>query len=233
MGTAGAPLPPAEFDMLVALCMWLWSRGYADTQCCLVKATSSACRVAPLLLARQPALRAVYLNLRAEPYLATLLAGENSLGDLRGHGAERWRRLQVAGARLPVPPEAMSHGELAALGWLAESLTRHRLATAHGARTLLLDFDAMLADVPGTLSAVTGHFGIDCTAGQLESVAASRTLRQYSKAPEYEYGPALRAQVLAQSRQQHAGEIRAGLRWIESVAASQPLLAAAVATSGL
>jgi hypothetical protein len=36
-----------------------------------------------------------------------------------------------------------------------------------------------------------------------------------------------------QARAQHAGEIRAGLDWIESLARTQPLLQAAVATSGL
>jgi hypothetical protein len=222
-----------EFNMHVGLCLRLWGRGYADTRQCVVKATSSACRVAPLLLAQAPGMRAVYLNLRAEPYLAALLAGENSLGDLRGHGQERYRRLLATGARLPGPLHAMSPGELAALGWLAESLTRHVVATGHPGRTLLLDFDALLADVPGTLGAVARHFGIACEPAQLQTAAAGSTLRSYSKAPEHDYSPALRAQILAQARNEHAGEIRAGLAWIEAVARAQPLLQAAVETSRL
>jgi hypothetical protein len=131
-------------------------------------------------------MRAVYLNLRAEPYLATLLAGENSLADLRGHGQERYRRLLATGARPPTHLHAMSPGELAALGWLAESLTRHEMATLFPNRVLLLDFDALLADVPGQLGAVASHFGIGCERRQLEAAAASDTLRRYSKAPEYD-----------------------------------------------
>lgn len=222
-----------EFHALVALCLRLWGRGYADTRQCIVKATSSACRVAPLLLAQAPGVRAVYLNLRAEPYLATLLAGENSVGDLRGHGQERYRRLLGAGARLPGPLHAMSPGELAALGWLAESLTRHVVAAGHPGRTLLLDFDALLADLPGALGTVARHFGIACTPAQLQAAATGRTLRSYSKAPEHEYSPALRAQILAQARHEHAGEIRAGLAWIAAVARTQPLVQSAVEGSGL
>ncbi len=56
----------------------LWSRGYEATRAVVVKATSSAGRLAPRLLGRSPASRAVYLNLAAEPYLATLLGGANS-----------------------------------------------------------------------------------------------------------------------------------------------------------
>lgn len=226
-------LSAAEFDTLVALCLRLWSRGYADTRQCVLKATSSACRVAPRLLAQQPSLRVAYLNLQAEPYLATLLAGENALADLRGHGPERYRRLLTAGARLPGPLHAMSPGELAALGWLAESLTRHELATRFPAQTLLLDFDALLADLPGQLAAVTRHFGIQCEPSQLQAAAGGSTLRRYSKAPEHEYGPSLRAEILKQARQHQAEQISAGLHWIESVAASQPVLQATVATEGL
>jgi hypothetical protein len=222
-----------EFNALVALCLRLWSRGYADTRQCVLKATSSACRVAPQLLERTPGMRAAYLNLRAEAYLATLLAGENSLGDLRGHGQERYRRLLAADARPPAPLHAMSPGELAALGWLAESLTRHEVATRFPGQALLLDFDALLADVPGQLGRVARHFGIRHEPRQLEAAAASDTLRRYSKAPEFEYGPALRSQILAQARAQHASEIRAGLRWIEALAGPRPLLQAAVENSGL
>ena len=81
----------------------LWRRGYAATRAVVVKATSSAARLAPVLLERSAASRAIYLNLRAEPALATLLAGANSLIDLRGHGAERheaaYRRASAPGSR--------------------------------------------------------------------------------------------------------------------------------------
>ena len=75
--------------------MRLWSRGYPATRSVVVKATSSASRLAPVVLRRFVKTRAVYLHLRAEPALATLLAGSNSAIDLRGHGAERLKRLRA------------------------------------------------------------------------------------------------------------------------------------------
>ena len=81
----------------------LWSRGFESTRAVVLKATSSAARIAPQLLAARPpgvpgtpsinGARAVYMYLAAEPYLATLLAGENSPLDLKGHEAERTARL--------------------------------------------------------------------------------------------------------------------------------------------
>ena len=132
LGRPDSLLGAPQFEALLDMTLRLWSRGYAGTRAVVVKATSSAGRLAPAILARAPASRAVYLNLRAEPYLATLLGGANSATDLRGHGPGRMRRL-LAGRELPVEPlHALSPGELAALGWLAESLARRQAIADHG-----------------------------------------------------------------------------------------------------
>ena len=97
----------------------LWARGYPHTVAVVLKATSSAGRIAAPLLALLPASRAIYLNLPPEPYLATLLAGENSRRDLQGHAAQRLRRLATRyAAAIPAIGDA---GELAAMSWLVES----------------------------------------------------------------------------------------------------------------
>ena len=127
-------LSAPQFDALLGMLFRLWSRGYDWTRAVVVKATSSAGRIAVKVLEASPASRAVYLSLRAEPYLATLLGGANSATDLRGHGPGRMRRL-LAGRALPVAPlHTLSSGELAALGWLVESLSREDARRAHGTR---------------------------------------------------------------------------------------------------
>src|SRR5512135_2111343 len=88
-------LSEVQFDATLSLLMRLWARGYPTTSTVIVKATSTAARLAVAILARTRSSRAIYMNLRAEPYLAALLAGANSTIDLRGHGPERMRRLQA------------------------------------------------------------------------------------------------------------------------------------------
>ena len=214
LGRPDALLGAPQFEALIDMALRLWSRGYASTRAVVLKATSSAGRLAVAILAHSTASRAVYLNLRAEPYLATLLGGANSATDLRGHGPGRMRRL-LAGRALPLEPlHALSPGELAALGWVAESLARRQAIADHGSRVLALDFDAFLADVPGQLARVAGHFGLAADGTAIVKAAAGPVMRQYSKAPQLPYAPGERASRLEESRRENRAEIARGLGWL-------------------
>jgi hypothetical protein len=124
LGRPDSLLSDVQFDRTLAMFMRLWGRGYNVTRSVVVKATSGAGRLAVPILAASERLRAIYMNLRAEPYLATLLAGQNSPTDLRGHGPERMRRLQARIAAPLASLHTLSIGELAAMRWLAESWTQ-------------------------------------------------------------------------------------------------------------
>ena len=228
LGTPESLLAEPQFDSLLDMMLRLWSRGYASTRAVVVKATSSAGRLAGRLLAAAPASRAVYLHLRAEPYLATLLGGANSATDLRGHGPGRMRRL-LTGRNLPVAPlYALSAGELAALGWLVEGLARAD-AEAAGERVLALDFEDLLADVAGSLGRVVGHFGLARDGALLRAIADGPVLRQYSKAPELPFPAGERAARLAEARREHRAEIASGLAWLERLARADGRIGALVA----
>ena len=126
-----------------------------------------------MLLERSTGSRAIYLNFRAEPALATLLAGANSLVDLRGHGPERLKRLS---ARLGVgiaPLYTLSPGELAAMSWLAESLTRLEALDRFADRVIPVDFDDFLGNVAGSMQRILAHFDLPADAAQLARLAAS------------------------------------------------------------
>jgi hypothetical protein len=218
LGRPESLLAEPQFGALLEMLLRLWGRGYPQTRAVVLKATSSAGRIAVPVLAARPASRAVYLNLRAEPYLATLLAGANSPVDLRGHGPGRVRRLL---ARRPVdlaPLHALSLGELAALGWLVESLSCQDAVRAHATRVLALDFEEFLADVPGHLARVLAHFGLPAGPDDIARIAGSGVLRRYSKAPERPFVPGERETRLARSRLDNREEIARGMAWLDRVA---------------
>lgn len=222
----GAP----AFRALLAMFVRLWRRGDPGAGRVLLKATSSSGRLAPPLLQAVPGARAVYLSLGAEPYLATLLAGRNSLLDLRWHGPGRMRRLQ---ARLsqPLPPlHGLSAGELAAMSWLAETCSQHDALALAGGAVLALDFEALLADVEGTLRGVLAHFGLPVDAAP--ALARSPALSRYSKAPEQAYSAAERGQRLAEARLEQRDEIRRGLLWLEARARDDAALAQLIVQRG-
>lgn len=219
-------LSPARFRALLGEQMLLWSRGFADTRAVVLKATSSAARLAPELLDQRQTARAVHLSLKLEPYLATLLAGENSPVDLRGFAGERVRRLGRMAVQLKQPAYAMSLGELAAMAWVAEMLTQKRLTKSAGARVLELDFDLLLGDIEGALRDVCAHFNLTAPEAFFSRASASPVLTRYAKAPEHPYSPRDRAEVLAEARTTMAEEIRTGLAWAENTARQSSEVAA-------
>lgn len=211
-------LSALQFQALLDMCLRLWSRGYDATRAVILKATSTAGRHAGRLLDASPESRAIYLNLAAEPYLATILGGANSATDLRGHGPGRMRRL-LARYRHPIAPlHALSIGELAALGWLVESLTARDLLERFPGRVLGLEFDGFLADVTDGLGRVLRHFGLPADEDLLAGISASPVLRQYSKAPEQPFPAGERVARLAESRSINRDEIAKGLAWLEKLA---------------
>lgn len=219
---ATPPLSQAQFDAVVTMCVRLWRRGFATTEAVVVKATSSCARLAPSLFGAAPEARAIYLNLRAETWLATLLAGENSPIDLRGHAPERLRRLSTY-LQSPLPPlEALSLGELAALSWLTETSTQLALLAGWADRVLAIDFDVFLSDVTQQLQRILAHFSLPQDAAFLTQVGRSPVLTRYSKAPEHPYDPGLRAEVLHDSRSRNREEIAKGMRMLEELARNEP-----------
>ena len=221
-----------QFDLVVGAFMRLWSRGYHDTQCVVVKATSSAGRVHAALLAASEDSRAIYMNLRAEPYLATLLAGQNSLIDLRGHGPERMRRVQARFGASVAPLHALSVGELAALSWLAETSAQRDALKAFPGRVIDVDFDTLLGDVAGQMARILEHFALPDAGRHSAQMARSASLSRYSKAPEYDYSADARAEVLRESRRSNRLEIRKGLEWLEALAKSNREVAEIVGHAG-
>jgi len=232
LGQPESLLSATQFDVLLETLLRLWSRGYDATRSVVLKATSSAGRLAAPLLAKHETARAIYLNLQSEPYLATLLAGQNSPIDLRGHGPGRMRRLQARIGTALTPLHTLSLGELAAMSWLAETWSQRDAMREFPERTLALDFDRFLGDVRRSMERVLRHFGLPGDPKYLQEVARNPVLTRYSKAPEHAYTPDIRAQVLNDSRQDNREEIRKGLDWLERLGKADAGVAAVIETVG-
>ncbi len=206
------------------LLLRLWERGFDDTRAVVLKATSATERLATKLMSLRPGAKAVLLNVSAESYLATMLAGENSATDLNAQGAERFHRLAALIGEAPPRPATL--GELIAMSWLAERVTQLQAMRALGPRVLAVDFDAMLEALPETLARVLAHLDIACAPERVAAIACGPTITRYSKAPQNGYSPTFRAELLAESRRGYAKEIRAALDWLERLVVSRPALAA-------
>lgn len=212
-------------DALLEMFLKLWSRGFPSTRAVILKATSNAARLGVRLMTERPQARAVYLSVAAEPYIATLLAGPYAANDLNGFGPERLSRLKnMLGDPAIAQPKTL--GELAAMSWLAERLTQANLLAAMSTRVLAIDFEQFLDSMDETLSSVLSHCGLEASPERISSLMQSSVLTRYSKAPEQNYSRDTRTQLLAQSRENYAGEIRSALGWLETLAQRHASVAA-------
>jgi len=207
----------------------LMSRRDPDGQAAIVKATSAASEYAPLLV--EPSAKALLLYASPRQYISGILAGKNSDGDLGALHDRRLKRLADRG--IVASGFDGSNASRAALAWASEMVSLEAAAAQlpQGA-TLWADFDAMLSDMTEWLGRCARHFEISTSQHRIAEVATGPLLRSYSKAPEYEYSPAVRAQLLAGAGHRHRSDIEGALIALTSLAESAPLLARALERAG-
>jgi len=98
---------------------------------------------------------------------------------------------------------------------------------------MALDFEGFLAGLGSAMGRVLAHFALPSDDRIVSAIEHSASLMRYSKAPEYDYSPAIRSEVLREARREHREEIRKGMAWLEDRARSDALLARIVNGAGL
>jgi hypothetical protein len=221
--------PEAQFELASALTR-LMSRTFTPKQVALVKATSFVSEMAPLLVV--PGGSALFLFASPANYIASILAGENSIKELQALHAIRGERLRSRGIRLDGFDRSDAHR--AALAWACEMTSLESAAAAMADRRIVwADFDHMLEDMVGWTSRCASEFGFVAPHGRIEEIVAGPLMRRYSKALEYDYSPSLRAELLADATRLHKPEIDAAIAELSDAAEAAPLLARALGRAEL
>jgi hypothetical protein len=228
---AGRPWPEAELDRRLATFQALFSRVWTPPQRALVKLTSAVCGLGPRLMGQNPQGRALLMTAAPETFLATILSGAN-LVDVERGAPLRLARLERWIGAAPWTAASLTPGELAAMSWASDMAAFAEIERVAPGRTLVIDFDAFLAAPKAGLAAALGHLHGAADPDDVTRIAGSAYLQRYSKAPEYAFGPEVRAQVLAQARAGAADEIARGLGWLDAAARDWPPIATARAGSG-
>ncbi|MGH6781198.1 MAG: hypothetical protein ACREB5_03705 [Sphingomonadaceae bacterium] len=226
-GRPESPWPPERLDQRMAIALGWLSRTFRPDQRALIKATSVVSDLAPAVLSHGQ--KALFLHVRPESYLPTILAGEASVQEVGAWSAIRLQRLHARIGAEPWRLWELSLGERAALAWACEMAALEQAAeTAAEGQVLWLDFDDFLESPAESLTVCAGHFGEPLGLDQARTLVGGPIMSRYSKAPEHAYSPQLRRDVLAEARREQAGEIARGLIWLEQAARDHPLIARAV-----
>jgi hypothetical protein len=212
-----AMLGKAERPDYVSPAQALFSRTFGKDEVALVKATSFVSEIAAELV--PPAERALFMYATPRNYIASILAGPNSVQELAALAPSRALRMSGRIA-LPQPRNTAEAAgaawayEMTALESAAERMPDHEIAWA--------DFDSMLADMPGELRRVAEFFGF--ATHNIDAIAAGPLMRRYSKATEYEYSPSLRRDLIAKAEAANRADLDGVLAMLQSAAENSPLL---------
>lgn len=202
----------------------LWGRGASRT---LIKATSMCTDLMPCHLSDQAEARSIFVFNRLETHLTAMLASSNHQIDLKNFARMRVQRLRHM-TSLNIRLEQLGEGQLIAMSWLCEVVSAYLARQTHRSQICLVDFDVFLANPQEILSNLHTFLGAPVAPAAVEQAVNSSIMQTYSKAPEYEYSPQTRAQVLAESRINNQQTIREGLVWIEQQAKQSQLVAEAL-----
>lgn len=203
----------------------LMSRTFSPGQAALIKATSFVSEIAPVITS--PTASALFLYATPANFIASILAGQNSVKELGALDAIRCERLRRRG--IDLAGFDCSDAHRAALAWACEMTSLESAAEAMSDRRVFwADFDRMLEDMTGWVERCAAEFGFPARRSQIEEIVGGPLMRRYSKALEYDYSPSLRADLLAEAARQHEPDIKGAVAALASAAMSTPLLARAL-----
>lgn len=219
--------PAHEAERRIDTLRALLSRTFRLEQRAIVKATSFTSEIAARLV--PPGSAALFLFATPQHYIENIIAGENSRRTAEMLAPSRVARLARRCPGFAVEPARLPPAHKAALGWACEmSSLEANAAQLPEDRVMWLDFDQFLTAPARQFAAVAAHFGYAIDPAAARSIAEGPLLRRYSKAPEYEYSPQLRHDILAEARWTHGGAIREALGWLSQLASRYPALAQAI-----
>jgi hypothetical protein len=203
----------------------LMSRTFAVDEFACVKATSFVSEIAAELV--PPGERALFMFATPRNYIASILAGENSVKEQRMLAAARAQRLH---RRVSALGPAHDDAQLAALAWACEMTALEAAAGAMPHRRIhWADFDLMLGRMPEELGRVSAFFGFAADAERIRSIAQGPLMTRYSKALEYDYSAQLRRDLIAEATTHYRPAIDEAVAMLEAAASKSPLLANAMA----
>jgi|tagenome__1003787_1003787.scaffolds.fasta_scaffold20947658_2 hypothetical protein len=219
------PIPAGERAKFAATAQRLFARTFAPDELALVKTTSFVSEMAPELVPAQG--RALFLYVKPRNFLSSILAGPNSRRELYNRVEDREHRL--LSREIALPP-SRGDADLVAAAWAAEMTSLEVAADAMPDRHIgWMDFDEFLEDVQGGLATSVKVLGLAADSNRLTAIAQSPLIQRYSKAPQFEYSPALRREVIDGAIRRHGQEIDDALAMLDEAAEKSPLLARSLA----
>ncbi|GAB5481352.1 MAG: hypothetical protein Pars92KO_11090 [Parasphingorhabdus sp.] len=222
-----SPWSPEMYEQRFSETVHWLSRSFDPDQRVMIKASSFVSELAPQLLATPT--DALFLYAPLDRYIPTILAGEASVQETQMMAGARLKRLSRHLGDAPAHLWKLSLAQRVAMSWMCELVTLFVAEKASQAANILwMDFESFLDDPAGQLVSAASHFGLDLSEQKASELVSGPIMSSYSKAPEHDYSPNLRQELLAEANRDHAQAILGAIAWVEETAGRFPLVAEAI-----
>jgi hypothetical protein len=206
-------LEPAEWALLFELCARLLGRGYAPEDVVAIKVNDICNSLGELLLARDPAAKAVFVTIGLKEFLLVLLKAPERRQWLRGRLVKAQKDAAIIPELAGFDPLQMSDAEGGAFLWALNEALRARLCAMYQSRVLTV-LGEEIADKPaGPVLAAAKHFGLAVSQGLPRNVFSGATASRYAKDPSRAYDARSRRKELKTLEKQIGAEADRGVQW--------------------
>ncbi len=220
-GAPHSPWSPELYQTRLAEAMLWLSRVFHSDQRVMIKASSFVSELASQLL--EDGQDALFLYAPLERYLPTILAGDASVQETHSLAGDRLQRLSQRLGEAPCNLWELSLAQKVTLSWFCEMTTLYDAAkSSTSANIKWLDFEDFLHAPAEQLISAANHFGHALSDNVANTLISGPIMSSYSKAPEHDYSPNLRQELLQEASKKHAADIRVAVLWAQKLATRYP-----------
>jgi hypothetical protein len=206
-------LDPAEWARLLDLCARLLGRGYSPDEVVAIKVNDICNSLGELLLARDPASKAVFVTIGLKDFLLVLLKSPDRRQWLRGRLLKAQKDAAIVPELAGFDPTHMTDAEGGAYLWALNEALRARLCSLGQARVLTLPGEE-ISDAPaGAVLAAAKHFGLPVSRSLPKDILCGVTAARYAKDPSRAYDARSRHKELKTLQKQIGTEADRGVEW--------------------
>jgi hypothetical protein len=224
LGHPGFPISRDRWESLRDLSLMTLAKTWRPGQRSLVKPTSHAGNLIPMLMRHTGQERAIMLYTDLETHLVSMLR-QHTRRETRLYGRDfRVREFSSLVPGSPETADAYEDGPLAAMSWLLQA--REMVAALDdpniGPRCMLLHFDSFLADPIHVTERICRFLGPALAVEEKPLMDSAPWLSVAAKMPGQPFSVEDRRRELAASRADNTADLTAGVRWAAALAESGP-----------
>lgn len=222
LGRSGFPISHERWETLKDLSLMMLGKTWRDDQVALIKPTSHAANLTPILMDHTGRERAVCLYVDLESYLATMLRPHTRRETRLFAKDFRVREFSTLFTGASDKADDYSDAELAAMSWLlhARELSQAMENAGVAERCLPLHFDDFLQNPTVITGRICEFLGSPVAPSEWDRLDVDKWLCRAAKVPDQHYGGDDRNKELADSRLRHRAEMEDGMSWAAAISRS-------------